>query len=177
MRAFPCFLAALAVAVCTPLLAACDGGGYATDATAIARPADARPTTTGGAPTAGVPAPASCAEATTAAFCADTSEMEIAAVLRIIDGDTLDVMFAGREERVRIFGVDAPERGDPCYSQAAALLRDLAGSEIRMRSDVRTMDRNGRLLRYVYRADGLSIDAELIRAGRGNRLDPRRRTP
>jgi micrococcal nuclease len=91
--------------------------------------------------------------------------MERATVVDIIDGDTLDVILDGREERVRIFGIDTPERGDRCFSEAADLLAALAGAEIRMKTDIRTVDRNGRLLRYVYQPGGLSIDAAMIAAG------------
>jgi micrococcal nuclease len=91
--------------------------------------------------------------------------MEAARVGRIIDGDTLDVTLDGREERIRIFGIDTPERGDRCFAEASALLESLAGAEIRLRTDARKVDRNGRLLRYVYRPDGLSIDAVMIAAG------------
>ncbi len=98
-------------------------------------------------------------------FCADTGGMERATVVDIIDGDTLDVIVDGREERVRIFGIDTPERGDRCFSEASDLLESLAGNEIRMQTDVRTVDRNGRLLRYVYQPGGTSIDAVMVAAG------------
>jgi micrococcal nuclease len=91
--------------------------------------------------------------------------MEAATVVKIIDGDTLDVTLAGRTERVRIFGIDTPERGDRCFREATALLASLAGQEVRMLPDIRKVDRNGRLLRYVYQRGGLSIDAEMVAAG------------
>ncbi len=98
-------------------------------------------------------------------FCADTSGMEAASVVKVIDGDTLDVTLAGREERIRIFGIDTPERGDRCFSEATALLKALAWHELRVLTDARKVDRNGRLLRYVYQPGGLSIDAAMIAAG------------
>lgn len=98
-------------------------------------------------------------------FCADTDGMERAAVVDIIDGDTFDVILGGVEQRVRIFGVDTPERGDSCFFEATELLRTLTKDDVLLRADARKVDRNGRLLRYVYRTDGLSIDAVLIRAG------------
>jgi micrococcal nuclease len=91
--------------------------------------------------------------------------MQRAPVTHIVDGDTFDVVLDGTEHRVRIFGVDTPERGEPCFSEATALLRTLASDEVFLHTDVRKVDRNGRLLRYVYREDGLSIDAVLIAAG------------
>lgn len=99
--------------------------------------------------------------------CADPAGMQRAAVTNIVDGDTLDVIVDGREERVRLFGVDTTERGEPCYREAADRLEQLAGTEVLLAPDARDRDRYGRLLRYVYRPDGLSIDAQLIAEGLG----------
>lgn len=99
--------------------------------------------------------------------CADPAGMERATVTNIVDGDTLDVVIDGREERVRLFGVDTTERGEDCYREAAARLEQLAGAEVLLTPDARDRDRYGRLLRYVYRSDGLSIDAQLIAEGLG----------
>lgn len=99
--------------------------------------------------------------------CTDPAGMGRAAVTNIVDGDTLDVVIDGREERVRLFGVDTTERGEHCYREAAARLEQLAGAEVLLAPDARDRDRYGRLLRYVYRPDGLSIDAQLIAEGLG----------
>lgn len=90
--------------------------------------------------------------------CADCRAL---AVLDIIDGDTLDTS-AGR---VRLFGIDTPERGEPCYNKATDRLRGLAGNRVRVESGPRTQDRGGRLLLYVYTEAGNSIDETLIREG------------
>jgi micrococcal nuclease len=96
------------------------------------------------------------------ALCADPASMERAAVVRIVDGDTLRVLVRGREEPVRLFGVDAPERGETCAGAATARLRTLAGENVFLRPDARDRDRFDRLLRYVYAEDGLNIDAQLV---------------
>lgn len=82
-------------------------------------------------------------------------------VSRVIDGDTFDSPVG----RVRLFGVDTPERGQPCYSQATARLRSLAGGSVRVESGPRDTDPNGRLLFYVYARNGESIDEKLVREG------------
>lgn len=91
--------------------------------------------------------------------------MKTARVLKIVDGDTLDVLLDGREERVRVFGIDTPERGQPCFREASDRLAALAGTQVRLRPDARDRDRYGRLLRYLYTADGRSIDAAMIAEG------------
>jgi endonuclease YncB( thermonuclease family) len=98
-------------------------------------------------------------------FCADPTVMQAARVVRIIDGDTIRVVVNGREEPVRLYGIDTPERGEACFSQATERTRDLAGTEVRLLRDARNRDRNGRLLRYVFTPDGLSIDASLVADG------------
>ena len=98
-------------------------------------------------------------------FCADVAAMETARVLKIVDGDTLDVLLDGREERARVFGIDTPERGQPCFREASDRLEALAGSQVRLRPDARARDRYGRLLRYLYAPDGRSIDAAMIAGG------------
>ena len=82
-------------------------------------------------------------------------------VLRVIDGDTFDTP-AGR---VRLFGVDTPERGRPCSKQATGWLRGLADNTVRVEPGPRAQDRGGRLLYYVYTQKGNSIDELLIREG------------
>jgi micrococcal nuclease len=101
----------------------------------------------------------------TEAFCSRPSDLTAASVTKIIDGDTLDVRVDDREERVRIFGIDTPERGDRCFSEAAQALESMAGASVLLRADARERDRGGRLLRYVYTSDGVSIDASMISAG------------
>jgi micrococcal nuclease len=98
------------------------------------------------------------------------------AVARVIDGDTIEV--AGGE-RVRLIGVDTPETKDPnrpvgCFGkEASAFTASLlpAGTKVRLVGDAEQRDRYGRLLAYVYRrADGLFVNAELLRRGFGQLL-------
>lgn len=84
---------------------------------------------------------------------------------RVIDGDTLDVRAGGEIFRVRVFGIDTTERGEACYSEGTARLRDLVGSEVILVPDVRLRDSNGRELRYVYTGDGRSVDATMVAEG------------
>ena len=78
-------------------------------------------------------------------------------VSRVIDGDTFDSS-AGR---VRLFGVDTPERDEKCYAEASRRLSRLAGNEVRVEAGPRSGDGN-RLLFYVYTKNGESIEELLI---------------
>jgi len=80
-----------------------------------------------------------------------------ALVTRIVDGDTIVVTLGTASEKVRYIGVDTPElhhprrRREPGAREAAAVNRDLVlGRHVRLELDVRTRDRYGRLLAYVW---------------------------
>ncbi len=92
----------------------------------------------------------------------------------VIDGDTVDLLIDGREERVRLIGIDAPEsvsRNDPvqCFGpEASDALTGLLppGTVVTVSRDVEARDRFGRLLLYIHRAeDDLFINRYLIEAG------------
>ncbi len=93
------------------------------------------------------------------------SGQETAAVVQIIDGDTIDVRMNGDVYRVRYIGVNTPERDEPCYSDATAANRSLVqGQTVTLVRDVSETDRYGRLLRYVY-VGNLFVNAELVAQG------------
>lgn len=79
---------------------------------------------------------------------------EVGRVLRVTDGDTLRVELDGREEDVRLIGINAPETGECFAAEATAGLSELMDrardDEIVLVRDVSDRDRFGRLLRYAY---------------------------
>ena len=85
-------------------------------------------------------------------------------VSAVIDGDTIDVATPGGVERVRLLGINAPERSE-CFGQesTARLAALLATGELALERDRSDRDRYGRLLRYVD-AGGDAGEA-LIRSG------------
>ena len=88
-------------------------------------------------------------------------DCQLRSVSRVIDGDTFD----SPSGRVRLFGVDTPERREPCYNQASRRFRDLAGRRVRVQAGPRSHDSGGRLLYYIYTESGESIDERLVREG------------
>jgi micrococcal nuclease len=80
---------------------------------------------------------------------------------RVIDGDTFD----SPRRRVRLYGVDVPERGEECFQEATDRLQELAGDSVRLELGPRKMDEFGRVLAYVYTEAGDSVDEILVREG------------
>ena len=87
-------------------------------------------------------------------------------VVEILDGDTFDL---GNEERVRIIGINTPEKGRPFSDEATdALSEMIMGKEVTLVNDSKNddVDSSGRLLRHVYvEPYGISVNYEMIRTG------------
>jgi micrococcal nuclease len=82
----------------------------------------------------------------------------------IVDGDTLDVQLDSGPIRVRLHGVDAPEKAQPHGKEAtAALSRWVLGKQVEI-EPVAQSDAYGRLVGIVYVAD-TNANAELISSG------------
>jgi micrococcal nuclease len=85
-------------------------------------------------------------------------------VSRVVDGDTF---YCADGVRVRLIGIDAPERGQgrAARESTAALRRLLpVGARVRLEQDVGARDRHGRTLAYVWVADAL-VNERLVREG------------
>ncbi len=90
-------------------------------------------------------------------------------VTRVIDGDTLDVTLAsGMRERVRVIGIDTPERGACYFTQASHRTTSLTlGKRVVLRGDPTqdTRDRYSRLLAYVDIGGSQDLGVRLVREG------------
>lgn len=107
---------------------------------------------------------------------AERSQPGLYRVSAISDGDTISIDMGGRNETVRLIGIDTPETHDPrkpvqCFGQAAtAHIKGLIGNNrVRLEADPQNTnrDRYNRLLRYVYLPDGKLINAQIIQDGYG----------
>lgn len=85
-------------------------------------------------------------------------------VVKIIDGDTYDIVLNGKQTRVRMFGIDAPERGMDYYRVAKEYLGALCMNQI-IRIEVINTDRYGRMVAKSFLPDGRELGAEMIKAG------------
>lgn len=85
-------------------------------------------------------------------------------VVGIADGDTISVMRSGRAEKVRLQGIDTPEKKQAFGSRAKQLTSDLVFGKI-VTVKVSDRDRYGRVIGEVILPDGRSLNRELLRAG------------
>jgi endonuclease YncB( thermonuclease family) len=94
-------------------------------------------------------------------------QADAAVVERVVDGDTVALT---NGDRVRILGIDTPERGDCGFGQATRLTARLTeGRPVKLIGDSESddKDRYGRLLRYVeVPMEGTDdVGLRLLRAG------------
>ncbi len=88
-------------------------------------------------------------------------------VLSIINGDTINVSLDGVNQPVWLIGIEAPEVADPCFEEATEALSALvAGTTVRIDTDLSDRDSLDQLLRYVFLPDGTFVNAEMVEAGR-----------
>ena len=109
-----------------------------------------------------------------------------ATVKRVVDEDTLKIIYQGQEESVRLIGIDTPEskRNKKAYKdagrsgkdvdeiaamgkEAAKYMRTIAreGDRVNIEFDVQKRDKYRRLLGYVYLENGRMLNEEIIKAG------------
>ena len=111
---------------------------------------------------------------------------EKAKVLSIVDGDTVKVIYHNREESIRLIGIDTPESipNKKAIKDAQRTKSDIEtitshgreaknfvkglvkpGDFLKIEFDVRTRDKYGRLLAYLYLPSGKMLNEEIVKAG------------
>src|SRR5688500_6399309 len=100
-----------------------------------------------------------------------------ASVVKVVDGDTIDISLNGQTSRVRLIGMNTPETVDPrrsvqCFGTEASnrLKQLLQGQTVFVESDPTqdTRDRFGRLLYFVWLSDGRLVNLMMIAEGYAN---------
>ena len=95
-------------------------------------------------------------------------------VLKVIDGDTIQVNLNGVTETVRLIGVDTPETVEPrtavqCFGRESSdqAKTILSGKVVKLENDPTQgdKDRYGRFLRYVLLDDGTNFNKKMISEG------------
>lgn len=95
-------------------------------------------------------------------------------VIKVTDGDTIHISMDGRDETVRLIGINTPETVDPrraveCFGkEASERMKEIAkGQIVRLEYDdsQSVRDTYGRLLAYVYLEDGEMINRKMVAEG------------
>ena len=95
-----------------------------------------------------------------AAIAADYSGL----VVSIRDGDTFDILHKQHPERIRLSGIDCPEKGQSYGHQAKqATSAMVLGKEVLLQTHGR--DRSGRILADVRLPDGTHVNYTLVKNG------------
>ena len=85
-------------------------------------------------------------------------------VVGVSDGGTITVLHNGKGERIRLHGIDSPEKRQAFGNRAKQFTSKLVfGKTVTV--EVMDRDRYGRTLGVVLLPDGRSLDRELVRAG------------
>ncbi|MBK7958756.1 MAG: thermonuclease family protein [Bacteroidetes bacterium] len=85
-------------------------------------------------------------------------------VIAIQDGDTYDILVDKTTMRIRMDGIDAPEKGMPFYKVAKQFLASMCFGKM-LRIEVKSTDRHGRTVARAFLSDGRDLSQEMLRAG------------
>lgn len=88
-------------------------------------------------------------------------------ILRVIDGDTVDVLdFRGRSQRVRLAGIDCPERSQPAGAEATAWVTERLEFGTQVDLQIIGKDRKwNRLVGFIRLPNGDDLSLAIARAG------------
>lgn len=104
----------------------------------------------------------------------ESSDSKLYDVVKVVDGDTIDVLIDGKTERIRLIGINTPETVDPrkpveCFGvEASNKAKELlTGKRVMLESDASQDERDkyGRLLRYVFLEDRTNFNLLMIKGG------------
>ena len=94
--------------------------------------------------------------------CASTDFQGV--VIRIADGDTITVLHENVPERIRLWGIDSPEKKQDFGTRAKQFTGDLAFQKT-VTVRVKDHDRYGRTVAEIMLPDGGNLNKEILNAG------------
>ena len=85
-------------------------------------------------------------------------------LVKVLDGDTVEVMHDGKAERIRLAQIDCPEKNQPFGQAAKKYVLDIAAHKV-VTVEVDTVDRYGRTVGEVFLPDGSNLNKQIVGAG------------
>lgn len=99
----------------------------------------------------------------------ESKALEIAKVVRVIDGDTVKIQYGGKIETIRLIGVDTPELKQEYGKQAKEYLEEkILNKNVTLEIDKKNLDFYSRKLRYIF-VSNENINELIIKEGYGLR--------
>lgn len=99
------------------------------------------------------------------AFSASPVENITAKVVKVSDGDTFTVLTDKKEQiRIRIYGIDAPETGQPYSEKSRLFLANMIAGRV-VTIEVKSNDKYGRKVAKVKTETINDVGLEMLRAG------------
>ena len=85
-------------------------------------------------------------------------------VVRVLDGDAIEVLHNNHPERIRLNGIDCPEKGQAYSTKAKQVTSELVlGKAVTLQTH--GLDKYGRTIADVSLPDGINVNLELVRTG------------
>ncbi|MEK6848348.1 MAG: thermonuclease family protein [Nanoarchaeota archaeon] len=94
----------------------------------------------------------------------ERAKHETGIIKRAVDGDTIEM---SNGNKIRLLGVNTPEKNTPFYQEAKNFLKDFENKEVDIYWTIENTDKYSRLLRYVFFEEKL-LNEEILAKGLGN---------
>lgn len=88
-----------------------------------------------------------------------------AKVIGVSDGDTITVLYQGYPEKIRLQGIDCPEKAQAFGQRAKQFTSELAFGKVVTVRGLEKRDRYDRILGEVILPDGRSLNHQLLQVG------------
>jgi micrococcal nuclease len=85
-------------------------------------------------------------------------------LVKVLDGDTVEVLHDGKAERIRLAQIDCPEKNQPFGQAAKEYVLDVAAHKI-VTIEVDTVDRYGRTVGEVFLPDMTNLNKQIVGMG------------
>lgn len=86
-------------------------------------------------------------------------------VVGVLEGSAIEVVRLGKTQRIHLYGLDCPEKGQPYGDEVKPALSALVFA-MAVTVEPRGKDRSGRILADVLLADGTNVSHVLVKEGR-----------
>jgi endonuclease YncB( thermonuclease family) len=91
-------------------------------------------------------------------------EILVGKVIKVYDGDTITILVDGKKEKIRFYGIDAPEKKQSYGIESRDFVRSkIMGREVKVK--VVNTDRYGRKIGKIYYKNGRYLNFESVKGG------------